>query len=300
MNKYPDYLMYQIDKTEINLDEILKFQNEGEFNELGLELLKEISVIIVPIASIYRTDENGNKIPFNHEAAALIGNLVRYSKLLSALIEQFAKGRTETTTIFLRCLLETYINLKYFLKFKDEHTLKHYIKHSLRVEKEMLNIVKKNLGESEYLEYVETRIIDSINRTFRDSDFEEENINNSTKWERKIKARINEILDPMAYVMFYGNTSHSVHGNWQDIINYHLVKEGDGFLPNIEWTYPRLQLLTAVIMFSCDLLENYVKVVIPPVDKQKDKILNVIKDIRKRIVKLDVAHENFTQNKFNQ
>jgi hypothetical protein len=294
MSNSPDYLIYKHELTEIKDEQINLFTTHGEFNELGVEILKEVNSLLITIASIYRADENGKTVPYTHEEAALIGNLVRYCKLSSGFLEQFTKKRAETSLIFFRCLSETYINLKYFLKYKDEHTLRHYIKHSLRQEKDLLEIIKRNVTSKEQAEHIEERMTNSIKNSFRASDFEEENVNNSTKWDGKVKARIKEIIDPDFYVLIYGSASHAVHGNWQDLITHHLAEENGGFLPDTSWTYPTLQLLIATTILSGDLLHNYVEEVIPN-DNKKRELLVLIEDIIERTFKLDKAHELFIQ-----
>jgi hypothetical protein len=180
------------------------------------------------------------------------------------------------------------------LKYKDEHTLRHYIKHSWRQEKDLLEIIKRNVTSKEQAEHIEERMTNSIKNSFRASDFEEENVNNSTKWDGKVKARIKEIIDPDFYVLIYGSASHAVHGNWQDLITHHLAEENGGFLPDTSWTYPTLQLLIATTILSGDLLHNYVEEVIPN-DNKKRELLVLIEDIIERTFKLDKAHELFIQ-----
>lgn len=296
MSNNPDYLMFKHKLTDVDDEKIIALTTQGEFNELGVELLKEIAMLMVPVAAIYRQDDKGNKVPFTHEEAALIGNLVRYCKLCNAFLEQFTKKRLETSLIFFRSLSETYINLKYFLKFKDEHTLRHYIKNSLRQEKELLDIIKRNVADKNEVENIEQRMMDSVNKVFRTSDFKEDEINNSSKWDAKVKARVKEIIHPDFYVLIYGNASHAVHGNWQDLINFHLEKEGDGFLPDTDWTYPTLQIIHAATVLSCDLLHNYAEEVLPESENKK-KFIESIEDIMIRSFKLDRQHELFTQQK---
>lgn len=280
--------------TEIDNGKISSFTTHGEFNELGVELFKEIALLIVPVASLYKQDEKGNSIPFNQEQAAIVGNLVRYCKLCNCFLEQFTKKRLETSLIFFRCLAETYINLKYFLKFKDQNTIRHYIKNSLRQEKDVLEILKRNVANKKGIEHIETRMMDSINRAFIASDFEEEDISSSSKWNEKVKARIKEIIHPDFYVLIYGNASHAVHGNWQDIIAFHLKKEQEGFLPDTDWTLPTLQIIFSATVLSCDLLHNYADEVLPDSDNKRTLITSV-ENIMTRAFHLDRQHELFIQ-----
>lgn len=297
MTDHPDYLMYKTERTEINEEKILDFDDHGEFSHLAVEIFKEISVLIVTVSSIRRRS-NGVEIPYNREEAALFGNLVRYCKISSAYLEQYTKKRTETCMILLRSLMETYINLKYFLKCKDQYTLSHYIKHSLKQEKLLLEFIRQNGGNDPTLEHIEQRMTESINRSIKDSGFTEDEISNSSKWADKVKQRLTEIINPSLYII-YGNSSHSVHGNWQDLLFFHLSKSGDGFMPKSEWTTPTIQLLAPVTLMSCDLLKNFSEEVLPASDN-KDILLEEIKDIFVRAYKLDKLHEQFIQKNWKK
>lgn len=294
MSKIPNILDYKTKFTNVNEEEVKSFVSNSQFNDLGIGLFKEISVLIIPTSSILRLDDNKKVVPFSHEESALIGNLVRYCKLSTAFIEQVAKGRLETSLIFFRTLAETYITIKYFLKYKDENTLKHYIKHSLKLEKEILDIIKNRVKDELLVNKIEQRIIDSIKNSFRLSDFDEEDVSKSSKWSSKVKGRIDEILAPEAYVLMYGIASHAIHGNWQDIITFHLKEQEEGFLPDAEWTYPTLQILSGATYLSCDLLKNYATVVIPE-SQTKKELIEYVDEILDRAIRLDMYHEKFRQ-----
>lgn len=293
----PDYLVHKYDTTEIDETKVKSFDSHDEFSDLAVELFKEISVLIVTIASLERK-QNGNIIPLNKEEAVLMGNLIRYSKISSAYLEQYVKKRQETCMILFRSLMETYINLKYFLKFKDQYTLSHYIKHSLKQEKMFLDHLKKYGGLDPELKHIEDRISASILRSMTDSGFTEDEIKNSSKWEDKVRKRLNEIISPAFYIL-YGNSSHSVHGNWQDLLFFHLSKNGDGFIQKPEWTTPTIQLIAPVTLISCDLLKNFAEEVVPDSDQKKD-LLELIKDIFLRTRKLEILHEKFIQKNWTK
>jgi hypothetical protein len=294
---HPDYLIHKTERTDVNEEKILEFDDHGEFSYLAVEIFKEISILIVTVSSIKRSS-GGVEIPYNREEAAVFGNLVRYCKISSAYLEQYTKKRAETCMILLRSLMETYINLKYFLKYKDQHTISHYIKHSLKQEKLLLESIRQKEGKDPALQHIEMRMKDSINRSIKDSGFTEEEISNSSKWADKVKQRLNEIIDPSLYII-YGNSSHSVHGNWQDLLFFHLSKSGDGFVQKTEWTTPTIQLIAPLTLMSCDLLRNFAEEVIPA-SKNKDVLLEEIKDIFLRAWKLDKLHEKFIQKNWTK
>ncbi len=289
---------YLSDRVKKTLLPSKPLEDENEFNQLGVEIFKEIGDLIISISSGFKVDKQGVEIPYSKEEAVIIGSLVRLGKLCIGFIEQYAQARLETTMIMFRCLAETFINLKYFLKYADEHTLRHYIKHSLQTERQVLEILKSNTSDKDVLEPIEERIIHSIKKAFDDADFSENELNKSSKWEKKLKSRLSDIIDPQAYALIYGTASHSIHGNWQDLILYNLEKKDGGFYPNSDWSMPRLQILSCAIFFCCDGLQSYVNRLLPN-DENKDELLKVILDIAERAYSLDRMHEKFIQKKMN-
>lgn len=292
MTDYPDYLVHKKYRTVVEEAKILNFKNQSQYSHLAVEIFKEISVLIVTVSSIRRSLDEV-EIPYNREEAALFGNLVRYCKISSAYLEQYTKKRSEICMILLRSLMETYVNLKYFLKYKDSYTLSHYIKHSLRQEKLILEYIKQNGSKDAAFEHIEQRMTDSINRSISDSGFTEDEISNSSKWEEKIKKRFSEIMAPSLYIL-YGNSSHSVHGNWQDLLFFHLSKSGDGFVQKPDWTIPNIQLIAPVTLMSCNLLRNFSEEILPN-SENKDILLEEIKNVFLRAWELDKLHEKFIQ-----
>jgi hypothetical protein len=291
MNKYlGDYIPV---KTEIPN----KFEDHNDFNHIGVELFKEIAIPIRIISSIKRANpETGAFVEYDKEIAVIIGSFVRYGKLTSSLLEQFTQARTENALIFFRCLAETFVNLKYFLKYTDDHTIKHFIKHSLQTEKEMLEIIKKNTSDKNRISPIEARMTKSINRAFDDTDFNFDELNNSTKWNKKVKGRISDILSPEAYSFIYGAGSHAIHGNWQDLFSFHLEKGENGYFPKPEWTTPQIQILTTATLLSCDLLKEYCKTFFSG-DEEREELFRIIDDISKRCEILTELHEKHLSEK---
>lgn len=287
------YLVHHNSEHEVIPDSI---DDENEFNRIGVELFKEVGMLIIAVASGTKVDSNGSEIPFSKEEAVIVGSLVRYGKLGIGFIEQYTQVRLETSMIMFRCLAETYVNLKFFLKHADAHTLRHFIKHSLQTEHQVLEIVRNNTADKEVLEPIEKRMLKSMTKAFDDADFDESEMNRSSKWNSKIKQRLAEIIAPEAYSLVYGLASHSIHGNWQDLLLYNLEKKGDGFYPHSDWSTPRLQILSAATIFSVDVLINYAERLLP-VNEHRNELVTIAVDIESRTRKLDKMHETFIQSK---
>ena len=98
------------------------------------------------------------------------------------------------------------------------------------------------------------------------------------------------IADDNFYSVLYGISSHSVHGNWQEILFSHLNKNGEGFEIDLNWTQPRpqiiegtsFQLLEVIKVFTDSEIKNEV---------EKEKILNLADDFFTTLSILYVNHE---------
>ena len=103
---------------------------------------------------------------------------------------------------------------------------------------------------------IEERMQKSIQNSFDKSDFDLEEVKRSSKW-KSIKDRANLVAGEMFYSVFYGISSHSVHGNWQDILLNNLKKNEDGFELNLQWNRPRPQIIDGPIVLNLDIVKTF-------------------------------------------
>jgi hypothetical protein len=96
----------------------------------------------------------------------------------------------------------------------------------------------------------------SIERSFDVSDFKIEEVNRSSKW-KSIKSRADYVAGEVFYSVYYGIASHSIHGNWQDVLMNNLEKNGDNFKLNMDWNVSRPQMLDSPIFFNLDILKIF-------------------------------------------
>jgi hypothetical protein len=141
----------------------------------------------------------------------------------------------------------------------EENVLRNYIKYSLRTEKELWNTIKDNVEDrNDEKLHIEERMQESIERSFNSSDFDLENVNRSSKW-KSIAKRAEYVAGDQFYKIFYGLGSHSIHGNWQDILMNNLTRENDGFKINLEWNRPRPQIMDGAIGMNLLLTKSFVE-----------------------------------------
>lgn len=244
-------------KVKYELHEIDNFQDEDMFMDSYVELLKSSIQLLYHIVDFKYCDEFGEPKLINKEEAVLGGNLTRLIKLNTSFLQNVCEKKLEICHIINRCIAETSINIKYMLLESEERVKRNYIKHSLITEKELWQTILSNVKErnDEKLP-IEERMQKSIEYSFDKSDFEIDDVNKSSKW-KSIKSRADEVAGEMFYGVFYGIASHSIHGNWQDILYNNLIKYENGFKLNLKWNNPKPQIIEGAIVFNLDIVNVF-------------------------------------------
>ncbi|GAI38599.1 unnamed protein product, partial [marine sediment metagenome] len=202
--------------------------------------------------------------------------------------------RLEIAYIISRCLDESLINLRYLLQRDVDNLFDEYIGYSLREEKRLLNRIQGNIIKRGYELPIESRMISSINRAFEISSFSPEQVNETKRkpWGEKIYERAKSIGMEDLYFALFSLPSHSVHGNWQDLIAFHLEYEKGEFSPRIKWTHLEPQLLFTAALLSADSNKLYLNEIIQECPDE-DQIDNLLDDIILRVRVADELHEQF-------
>jgi hypothetical protein len=139
----------------------------------------------------------------------------------------------------------------------EERVKRNYIKNSLITEKELWETILSNVKDrSGDVLPIEERMQKSIQNSFDKSDFDLDEVKRSSKW-KSIKERANLVAGEMFYSVFYGISSHSIHGNWQDILLNNLKKLEDGFELNLQWNRPRPQIIDGAIILNLDIVKIF-------------------------------------------
>lgn len=98
----------------------------------------------------------------------------------------------------------------------------------------------------------------SIENSFENSDFDLDDVKNSSKW-KSIASRAEKVASSDFYDIFYGTSSHMVHGNWQDILFNHTKRKNENLFLNFEWVRPRPQIMDAPISLNIDIVRVFVE-----------------------------------------
>lgn len=239
-------------------EDLKTFNNESPFMDANVELLKQTIQLLGHILEKKYFDVDVPKI-IDRESAVLAGNIVRLIKLNTSLLQNICDCKLEICYIVGRCLSETAINIMYMLSNTEQSVIRNYIKYSLITEKEIFEIVSANVRERNgEMESIEDRIQKSIERSFESSDFDFEEVKRSSKW-KTLKSRADVLAGDLFYNVYYGSASHSIHGNWQDILANNLKKHEGGFSVNVEWQTPRPQIMDGPIILNLQIIMQFVE-----------------------------------------
>lgn len=251
MNEIKDIL------PKYSLVDIEKFDKEDQFMDAYVELLKQSIELIYRVVGLKYCDSEGIPKKINKDEAVIGGNMTRLIKLNTSFLQNICEGRLEICYILNRCIAETAINTKFILIEGEDRVKRNYIKNSLITEKELWETILTNVkNRNGDVLPIEERMKKSIQSSFDKSDFDLEEVKRSSKW-KSIKERANVVAGEMFYTVYYGISSHSIHGNWQDILISNLRKVENGFELNLDWNKPRPQIIDGPIILNLDIVDIF-------------------------------------------
>ena len=123
-----------------------------------------------------RLDKNQNLRRWTRDEAVLGGMMVILTKILMGITDLTCQRKWEIAYIFVRPVIETCVNLKLLLKNNSEELFQEYFRYSLKVEKELLDLIESNVKDRESELPIESRMKKSILRSFSDSGYSPDDI----------------------------------------------------------------------------------------------------------------------------
>jgi hypothetical protein len=273
----------------IDNSEIEKFKDESQFMHSLVELNKQIIKLIYKCCEKF-LNENDSPKTLSKEDAVIAGNMARLSKLSKSFLQNICEQKSEICFILDRCIAETCLNIKYILLNGEENVRRNYMKYSLITEKKLHNKVNQNIQKRDGIELpIEERIKTSIENSFDSSDFDMDEVKNSSRW-KSVSSRAKAIEDDNFYNVLYGISSHSVHGNWQEILFNHLNENDKGFEIDLDWTHPRPQIIEGVSFQLLEVIKVFCETEICNENKKK-KLLVKADDFSTTLSILFMNHE---------
>lgn len=197
-------------------------------NKFSLIFYRDVSEIYDCITRIKNIERNPTG--FSIDDAPILGLLVRVWKLLKELITYYEVDNAEIISILERPLIEAAVVATYLMK-ADRSVVEDYRKCSY---KDRLRILRDLEGGSTFYETkAGKRLLAAIrekmlfeNLTVRDFDQQKKN-----RW--KIQGKtfydiFSEVEHADLYACTYGMMSESIHGSWNESMDWGLVRKDDG------------------------------------------------------------------------
>lgn len=277
-----------VDRVEVDPAKVRAFDDEHAFIGLAVDLLVEAGSHVCVAASILPPPPHR----WNRHEAVLVGHLARLYKLISAMLDQTCQHRRETTFIFARIAFECIVNIRYLLKNDRPEVTASYIEYSMRHEKRLRDRILTNIASRDgQALHIETRMLRSIDASARRSGVDLDSIDPPKNWGGKnLFEKASEVGLQDAYLGAFAGPSHSVHGNWQDLLEYHLDSDDTGYMVDLQWHQPRPQLLSTLAHLAVGTLAEFYSQAIGPAG---DLMAQQLPDLRQRIETFVHLHEEF-------
>lgn len=280
-----------INPTEIDETAISHFQSEGDYIALAVDLVIEAGSYVCIAANLFKNRE----MSWTRDEAIIGGQLIRLFKLLDALLDQTCKHRRETSVIITRLIFECIVNLRYMVSNASDDLFHSYRAYSLQHELKLLERIEENVANRAGTKLpIEKRMVRSILASFQASALTREEVANHRQrnWSGlNLYERAKKVDLGQAYLAAFGGGSHSIHGNWQDLLEYHLEKiDDDSYRPNINWHMPRPQILEALVTLVVDALIDYVNYF---TENSAPDFIQRLRDLQDRTNILSSFHEAF-------
>jgi hypothetical protein len=284
-----------IERVDVDQAAMAAYAREWDFTILASELLKEVTSYVCVAACTL-----GPSPAWTRDQAAVGGNMVRLSKLLSAFLDQTVQKRYETSTILSRLAFETIVNARYLIANFTPDLVDSYVRHSLKHERKLWDTIQANIqGRAGEALPIEQRMLNSLDRTARIAGIALDSIDlkNKASWGGKNlrqKAETLSLGEP--YRAAFGGMSHNVHGAWQDLYQFHLEADDCGaFTPNIKWGRPRPQPLFMLGFLAIDAVADFLEFI--GGEAAISQLREQLRDLNARIDSADQAHENYLSGK---
>ena len=217
----------------------------------ALAFYQDVSAIYDAITRIKNTDRNATGFSLND--APVLGLLVRIWKLLKQALRYYEEENAEFTAILERPIIEASVVATYLLSNNDE-VIEDYRRCSY---KDRLRILRDLNQGSEFLTTKPgQRLVASVREKLDIEGFDKNSfgIQKNNKWRLQGKTFYNifdEVVGGELYASSYGMMSESIHGSWNESMDWCLTRNDDGtFSPYPFFHPPDIRYVTPLIRFT--------------------------------------------------
>lgn len=284
--------------TEVTDKGLSSCTEKGHFTKLAFDLFKETGIVLTICAHGY-LEEGPEEGVLPRNQAICAGLLVRITKFMIAVLQLIAEtDRREVVMALKRSIYESATNLRFLVVKNEERFYDQFVKCSLAPERELYDIIKRNIQERGGKELpIERRMLRSVERLCRVSGVDIQDVNPKTQdWGGGLRYRLEELGLGQGYVAIQRIPSHAVHGTWADLVFHHLEEAEGGFKPEPRWSAVDARMLTPTCVIALDAALAYLERFFrdPP---ELKPLYRRIEDLIDRAQRLDMAYEEWLQRR---
>ncbi len=204
------------------------FLDAASINDFALTFYGDAAEIYDSITRVRNLDRNPTG--FDLSDAPILGLLVRVWKLLKEIIKYYEQDNAEIISILERPLIEASVVATYLMESADA-VVEDYRKCSY---KDRLRILRDLEGGSKFFETkAGQRLLQSVKRKMQDEALEASSFAEQKKNRWKIQGKtffdiFSSVEHEHLYACTYGMMSESIHGSWNESMDYCLSRNEDG------------------------------------------------------------------------
>ena len=234
----------------LDLENILSTK-EG-LKDLSTKFYEDVSEIYDVITRVKNPERNPSG--FSANDAAILGLLVRIWKLLKEVVSYYKSDNGQIISHLDRQIIESSVMACYLL-LKDEETIVDYRKCSYKNR-------YKALCEAETNEFHTTsagvRFLKSVREKLENDGFDLNSFEEQKKYKWKLEGKsfyqiFEQLEQEEFYKHLYGIPSESIHGSWNESIDFDLIRNGDGTYSPFPFYQPvDIRFVTPVLRLAND------------------------------------------------
>ncbi|MFC1771057.1 DUF5677 domain-containing protein [Candidatus Margulisiibacteriota bacterium] len=211
----------------------------------SLESMKDFSTkFYSDVADIYDAitrvkNVERNPSGYNFNDAAILGLLIRIWKILKEVVHYYKENKGEIISLLDRQILESAI-IAHYLLISGEDVIEDYRKCSY---KDRLNIIVDSKRSPTFFKTpAGKRLKDSIMDKMKKEGLSVNSFDKQKKNKWKLSGKsfyqiFKKVADPSLYKYLYGIPSESIHGSWNESMDFNLIRNNNGTFS----TYPHYQ-----------------------------------------------------------
>ena len=222
-----------------------------------------------------------------------LGHLARARSLMRSLFHLYGDDEhNEAIFALTRLILETTTNLRYLLSIDEPSLYSAFVHSGLKADVELFDDIQSKIKErgDEPEWSIEKGMKASVQRYVSASDITMDAVRKSSRrWSGSYYDRLKSLGEEDGYLYFQRMPSSAVHGDWSNMLSFHVHRDASGYVPERGSIVPVDSLFNPVTAFVCLAITEYLEVFHP----DEEDFLEVVKGIFDAVMEAEKESGDF-------